>query len=463
MILATIAARSILSASTTTTTTRRATVMAYYYPGYNDGSRRGRHDDGAAAAAAADYYSDALLPARGPRRREREWDPYDDTAYAADRHHHRERRPHARERERERERSPPRRAEPYLSAPYVRRRASPTYEPYDHRPRDRSPPYNEPSDRPPDRSPTPPPLAPPAPTPAYLALAASPSLALPTPPRKLLILDLNGTLVLRSSHASSTPGAPRHVTPRPYLGALRGYLFARATRAWLDVMVWSSAQPHSVRDMVMRAFGRDAGGLVAVWARDTLGLAADEYHRKVQTIKDLARPWAALAPHDARSTLLLDDSRAKAARQPYNHVCVPEYTAARRRADLAALARATTPEASDELEPEPEPGVEPEESERTRRRKEKKRAKQALVHTEAEEAGGEVDETLLRVVGVLHAARAQSNVAGWLRAGALGGADVDADGGAEWFEDAAAARRWADAGRAALRELGLDVEHGVEP
>ena len=61
-------------------------------------------------------------------------------------------------------------------------------------------------------------------------------------------------------------------------------------------MVWSSAQPHSVDDMVAKCFdveregamrmegedgdrrkGRD--NLVAVWARDTLGLTQAEYSK----------------------------------------------------------------------------------------------------------------------------------------------------------------------------------------
>jgi hypothetical protein len=62
---------------------------------------------------------------------------------------------------------------------------------------------------------------------------------------------------------------------RPYLTALRAYLFAPQTRAWLDVMVWSSAQPHSVEDMVWHALGDYREELVAIWARDTLGLAED--------------------------------------------------------------------------------------------------------------------------------------------------------------------------------------------
>ncbi|THU81915.1 hypothetical protein K435DRAFT_591086, partial [Dendrothele bispora CBS 962.96] len=80
--------------------------------------------------------------------------------------------------------------------------------------------------------------------------------------------------------------------------SFRKYLFHPETSKWLDMMVWSSAQPHSVEDMVGRVFGvsnksrsdigkgenADAGtqeerkgekensGLIAVWARDTFGL-----------------------------------------------------------------------------------------------------------------------------------------------------------------------------------------------
>lgn len=61
------------------------------------------------------------------------------------------------------------------------------------------------------------------------------------------------------------------------MSAFRSYLFSPQTRAWLDVMVWSSAQPHSVGDMVDKCFGDDKGNMIAVWARDTLGLSNDQY------------------------------------------------------------------------------------------------------------------------------------------------------------------------------------------
>ncbi|CCM00301.1 uncharacterized protein FIBRA_02331 [Fibroporia radiculosa] len=262
-----------------------------------------------------------------------------------------------------------------------------------------------------------------SPTPSYYALSMQSPAHIPDPAssRKLLILDLNGTLVHRAPRAlRSQPtesGGPvqrlRPVHPRPYMPAFRAYLFAPETKTWLDVMVWSSAQPHSVADMVDKCFGEHKTELVAVWARDTLGLSANHYSArhfvvlhpldlacrsfalewcthfstnklicwlqdsKVQTVKDLNKPWSQLpalltplppsphpseastprsdrspspptssAPgasavaahrHSASTTLLLDDSPLKAAMQPYNHVCIGEYSGERRTKDLESL------------------------------------------------------------------------------------------------------------------------------
>ena len=224
--------------------------------------------------------------------------------------------------------------------------------------------------------------------------------------------------------------------------------------------------------------------------------------RKVQTIKDLEKPWAALAPgrsrspsppyspsadarelppsspkwtgHSAATTILLDDSHAKAALQPYNHLCVPEYSRAQRNSDLAVLQQA-------EQQPEPRQEVSATDSiassspdgtaEKVRKRKRKKtkaqvQAQSALPATTAEGDPATFDETLLAVIGILHAARLESSVAGWLRAGALfqplseGGSG---DGEAKvWFDDPGLMRAWASRGRAAMHELHLKVEHGIE-
>jgi len=59
--------------------------------------------------------------------------------------------------------------------------------------------------------------------------------------RKLVLLDLNGSLVFRANKQQAD--AYRR---RPFVGNFLAYLFARG----FDVGVWSSAQPHSVRKMV---------------------------------------------------------------------------------------------------------------------------------------------------------------------------------------------------------------------
>ncbi|KAF8639332.1 hypothetical protein AX17_001580 [Amanita inopinata Kibby_2008] len=258
-----------------------------------------------------------------------------------------------------------------------------------------------------------------SPSPEYLDATLQPStrLADPASTRKLLILDLNGTLVFRSPHKQRTfrsrgyvqrrekhkrfkheygfdygsdylqsasfsssqqsevfdPYADpvalrplRPVHPRPFMDSLRRYLFHSNTCSWLDTMVWSSAQPHSVADMVERCFEGHKDELVAVWARDTLGLSEDDYHRKTQTTKDLTKPWTFLSSsrssldsskktrsstkattttasaesaesptlHSAYTTILLDDSPLKAQLQPWNHVCIKEYEADMRKADI---------------------------------------------------------------------------------------------------------------------------------
>jgi hypothetical protein len=242
--------------------------------------------------------------------------------------------------------------------------------------------------------------------------------------------------------------------------------------------------------------------------------------RKVPTTKDLEKPWAALAPprrttsppaalptaqpqpegkrdespprqgawsgHSAATTILLDDSHAKAALQPYNHICVPEYTRAQRNADLATLqqqariaarqaqqqhaknARDTNGDDRDRdrdqdqdhlprkrrriEEPQQQPRMSSADVEKKEKEKEKEKEEMSL------------DETLLAVIGILHAARLQSSIAGWLHDGALLSESRGGDGdGVVWFENTDLVREWARSGREAMRELGLEVQHGVEP
>ena len=166
--------------------------------------------------------------------------------------------------------------------------------------------------------------------------------------------------------------------------------------------------------------------------------------------------------HSALSTLLLDDSPLKAVRQPYNHVCIPEYDAKKRASDLAALMRskmkteleeskssatqsdslmavpedsgaadsAAANEVQDSTHDSPSDTVD-EETQKKRKRldkKEKRRAERlakaaeliAAEGNDAEEEEG-FDPTLLAVIGVLDEVKLQKNVASWIRVGGLWG------------------------------------------
>ena len=74
----------------------------------------------------------------------------------------------------------------------------------------------------------------------------------------------------------------------------------------------------------------DPSALLAIWARDTMGLSAHQYHNKSRTVKDLDRLWSTLRIPQTRpplrfscaDTVLIDDSVDKARLQPYNHLLV---------------------------------------------------------------------------------------------------------------------------------------------
>jgi hypothetical protein len=113
---------------------------------------------------------------------------------------------------------------------------------------------------------------------------------------KLLVLDLNGTLIYRNK----TGSGGRTSYARPYLGCFFKYIFRtlpdeNQPRPW-EVFVWSSAQPHNVRAMLESTFDPahidglwekelatgsmdmgEKGKVLGVWARDKMGLSEKEY------------------------------------------------------------------------------------------------------------------------------------------------------------------------------------------
>ncbi|KAJ7916741.1 hypothetical protein B0H13DRAFT_1996905 [Mycena leptocephala] len=305
--------------------------------------------------------------------------------------------------------------------------------------------------------------------------------------RKLLVLDLNGTLLLRSKHARNGPNPgirPRLVYPRPYLESFRDYIFHPSTQKWLDTLVWSSAQPPSVADMVYHCFGLQQRKFLAIWARDTMGLPPALYHKKNQTTKDLAKLWAVFPEHSQRTTLLLDDSALKAHLHPHNHVCVREYVHETRRHDLEVW-RSSTPPVEAAVPSKP---------------KKQKKSKSKKVPVPDLDSPVDImdapsawfastsnyDETLLAVIGILETIKTQPNVADWIQGGGLLGKDI-AETSLEqtkstsppspdslasqmaalnlmqelWFNSEAAVNHWVGQGVHALEALEIPVVAGI--
>ncbi|KAI9679082.1 MAG: hypothetical protein M1829_001752 [Trizodia sp. TS-e1964] len=168
----------------------------------------------------------------------------------------------------------------------------------------------------------------PTPSVQYLITSSSEPAVLHSQKPLLLVLDLNGTLLHRFSSKMSHKFAAR-----PGLHDFFEYAFATST-----MMIWSSATPKNVAQMCQQLFtARTRQLIVAEWGRDTLGLTPDEYKSHTQVYKNLNRVWAnqsIQASHpmcmmggrwDQTNTVLIDDSKLKAAGQPHNLVEVPDF------------------------------------------------------------------------------------------------------------------------------------------
>ncbi|KAJ3734583.1 hypothetical protein DFJ43DRAFT_1037775 [Lentinula guzmanii] len=311
--------------------------------------------------------------------------------------------------------------------------------------------------------------------PVYKTIALTPSsfISNPTANRKLLVLDLNGTLVFRPkkyvnttlAHDGPSSAKVRVIHPRSYMTPFREYLFHPQTKKWLDTMVWSSAQPHSVNDMIQHSFGDHQGELKAVWARDTLDLDPVAYNKKSVTIKDLTKLWKAFPSHSAKSTLLVDDSTQKARLQPWNHIFVKEYGQAERRSDLDYLRKQNVSQGSpgDKGNDHHDLDVSDLLGNMTLT---PSFAKTSLA---SQSSSTGFDSILLAVIGILDVLKHQDNVSGWLRSGGIvlcGAEGVTGGGGGgtigdRWFDTAHIVEWWANRGRAALAELNIEVVAGA--
>lgn len=184
------------------------------------------------------------------------------------------------------------------------------------------------------------PLPAPTPTAQYLERANQPPLKSATLRPLLLVIDLNGTLVFRKRRTSS-------FVARPNLAPFLTYLFANHT-----LMIWSSAQPENVRSVCHRLFPpTQRRHVLAEWGRDTLDLTPAQYREKVQVYKRLDKVWRNETIRnghpdverggvwDQSNTVLIDDSRLKAAAQPYNLLEIPEFTNSPEQRDADVLAQ----------------------------------------------------------------------------------------------------------------------------
>jgi NLI interacting factor-like phosphatase len=143
------------------------------------------------------------------------------------------------------------------------------------------------------------------------------------PKRLLVIIDLNGTLLLRTNRKAA-------FQPRRNLHKFVEYILENHT-----LMIWSSSKPSNVNGMVGNFLSASQKNrLLAIWARDTLRLSEKQFQNKVQVYKQLTWVWESeLARQKATSgvvwdqtnTVLIDDSKLKAAAEPYNLLEVPEF------------------------------------------------------------------------------------------------------------------------------------------
>lgn len=156
--------------------------------------------------------------------------------------------------------------------------------------------------------------------------AAQPTALRDTAQKLLVILDLNGTLLVRPNRKAD----PTKIKIRPGVTQLLDYLFNNHV-----VMVYSSARPENVTAMVNNLIHpKQRKQMAAIWARDKLDLTKQQYNNKVQVYKKLEKIWAdknvqGTAEPGMRwnqsNTVLVDDSHLKGLAQPHNLLQVPEF------------------------------------------------------------------------------------------------------------------------------------------
>jgi hypothetical protein len=120
---------------------------------------------------------------------------------------------------------------------------------------------------------------------------------------------------------------------RPGIHKLFDYLFEHHV-----VMIFTSMSHKNAAAIVDKLFtASQREKLAGFWARDKLGLTAEQLHAKTQTYKNLNPIWLDRAIQstypadegrwgwDQSNTVLIDDSHLKAVSHPHNLLLVPEF------------------------------------------------------------------------------------------------------------------------------------------
>jgi RNA polymerase II subunit A small phosphatase-like protein len=154
------------------------------------------------------------------------------------------------------------------------------------------------------------------------------------PSRKLLVLDLDETLVHATEAALEHPAdfnvGPYHVYKRPHLAAFLGEVLAS-----FDVGVWTSSGESYAAQVIEQLF--EPGVLKFVWSSRRCTTARDWTTGEYTTIKNLAK----LRKHGygLEAIVAVDDTPSKYARSHGNLVTVREFVGDRLDDELALLAR----------------------------------------------------------------------------------------------------------------------------
>ena len=164
----------------------------------------------------------------------------------------------------------------------------------------------------------------------YLAQAKLPPIRNPSPKKLLVVLDLNGTLIVRPSRHKD----PAKFKIRPGVPVLLEYLFKSHV-----VMIYTSMQPWNAHVVVDRLLSTEQRrNLAGLWTRDMLELSKQQRYEKVQVYKRLDKIWRdksiqAFYPRIAtgeggwnqRNTVQIDDNELKGLSEPHNLLQVPEF------------------------------------------------------------------------------------------------------------------------------------------